>query len=175
MLGIILAEPIATSAKFWGFTKVRGTLVTIRMDYNLRTIYIQFRMTQRRTCNMIILTEIKNETNLRKKWHNHALKKLIKAILFVFGNTLNSCVNDNSCKKVLFTTGFLGFLWHLQTRNAHFFTQKWRFEPHKCDWKAMLTRIVCWMFSKGSCGFFNNPKKQQKKHTKFPNFCLIQH
>ena len=78
LLGIILAEPITTSAKFWGFTKVRGTLVTIRMDYNLRTIYIQFRMTQRRTCKMIVLNEIKNETNLRKKWHDHAFKKIIK-------------------------------------------------------------------------------------------------
>ena len=71
LLGIILAEPITTSAKFWGFTKVRGTLVTIRMDYNLRTIYIQFRMTQRRTCKMIVLNEIKNKTN-------HAFKKIIK-------------------------------------------------------------------------------------------------
>ena len=84
LLGIILAEPITTSAKFWGFTKVRGTLVTIRMDYNLRAIYIQFRMTQRRTCKMIVLNEIKNETNLRKKWHNHALKKINKRFKFFF-------------------------------------------------------------------------------------------
>ena len=126
LLGIILAEPITTSAKFWGFTKVRRTLVTIRMDYNLRTIYIQFRMTQRRTCNMIVLNEIKKETNSAQS--NQSKSLLIRNTWFIY--TFFQFVLKQTSFRAYVTRGEIWNPYHVDSAWS---AKKWAINPMLCQ------------------------------------------